>query len=628
MPHETALIATVAAGLGVAFLLGLVAVRIGLPPLVGYLIAGIVVGPFTPGPQVDPGLAKQLAELGVILLMFGVGLHFSVRDLAVVRRVVVPGAITQMAVTASVGALLGLTWGWGPGGAATLGLSVGVASTVVLLKGLEQRDRLDSPEGRMGVGWLVMEDVLMVFVLVLLPVVAPLLGGSAASDGAAGIVATIALAIIKVVLFVALMYFVGRRFVPWLLERVSRLGSRELFTLAVLATALGVGSIAAKLFGVSFALGAFFAGAVITDSELSSRAAAEALPMQDAFAVLFFVSVGMLFDPWVLLDRPLEIFGVVALVVLWKSGLTFGIMRLLGESRRVAAVMGASLGQIGEFSFIVAALGVTLGLISPETQAVIIAAALIAIIANSSILTAVVAFASRAGAPTAAAELAATQARRTREMRAGGAAVAAATRQAVEESADPFSCADMSGHVVVVGFGRVGSTVVDALRRAGARYVVVEEQERIVAGLRARGERAILGDATRADVLERAAVARARLLVVTAPEPIRARRIVEVSREANPGIHVAVRTHSATEQAFFERSLETPQARGLAVYAEREAALSLAHYALRIFGQTDDQADVVVEELREQPTRPTEMFAAIGTQEMKALTPRRPPAAG
>ena len=629
MPHETALIATVAAGLGVAFLLGLVAVRIGLPPLVGYLIAGIVVGPFTPGPQVDPGLAKQLAELGVILLMFGVGLHFSVRDLAVVRRVVVPGAITQMAVTASVGALLGLTWGWGPGGAAILGLSVGVASTVVLLKGLEQRDRLDSPEGRMGVGWLVMEDVLMVFVLVLLPVVAPLLGGPAASQDAAGIVATIALAIVKVVLFVALMYFVGRRFVPWLLERVSRLGSRELFTLAVLATALGVGSVAAKLFGVSFALGAFFAGAVITDSELSSRAAAEALPMQDAFAVLFFVSVGMLFDPWVLLDRPLEIFGVVALVVLWKSVLTFGIMRLLGESRRVAAVMGASLGQIGEFSFIVAALGVTLGLISPETQAVIIAAALIAIIANSSILTAVVAFASRSGAQAAAAELAATQqVRRTLEMRAGGAEVPTSARQAVEESADPFSCADMAGHVVVVGFGRVGSTVVDALRRAGARYVVVEEQERVVTGLRARGERAILGDATRADVLERAAVARARLLVVTAPEPIRARRIVEVSREANPGIHVAVRTHSATEQAFFERSLETPQARGLAVYAEREAALSLAHYALRIFGQTDDQADVVVEELREQPTRPTEMFAAIGTQEMKALTPRRPPGAG
>ncbi|HET9453746.1 MAG TPA: cation:proton antiporter [Gemmatimonadaceae bacterium] len=624
MPHETALIATVAAGLGAAFLLGLVAVRIGLPPLVGYLIAGIVVGPFTPGPQVDPGLARQLAELGVILLMFGVGLHFSVRDLAVVRRVVVPGAVTQMAVTASVGALLGLTWGWGPGGAAILGLSVGVASTVVLLKGLEQRDRLDSPEGRMGVGWLVMEDLLMVFVLVLLPVVAPLLGGAGARQDAAGIAGTIALAIVKVVLFVALMYFVGRRFVPWLLERVSRLGSRELFTLAVLATALGVGSLAAKLFGVSFALGAFFAGAVITDSELSARAAAEALPMQDAFAVLFFVSVGMLFDPWVLLDRPLEIFAVVALVILWKSVLTFGIMRLLGESRRIAAVMGASLGQIGEFSFIVAGLGVTLGLISPETQAVIIAAALIAIVANSSILTATVAFATRVGAQAAAAESTATQEAR-REMRVGR-AEAAAPRGV--ESADPFTCADMAGHVVVVGFGRVGSTVVDALRRAGARYVVVEEQERIVAGLRARGERSILGDATRADVLERAAVARARLLVVTAPEPIRARRIVEVAREANPGIHVAVRTHSATEQAFFERSLETPQARGLAVYAEREAALSLAHYALRIFGQTDDQADVVVEELREQPTRPTDMFAAIGTQELKAITSRRPPGPG
>lgn len=624
MPHETALIATVAAGLGAAFLLGLLAVRVGLPPLVGYLVAGIVVGPFTPGPQVDASLARQLAELGVILLMFGVGLHFSVRDLAAVKRIVVPGAIAQMAITASVGAALGMMWGWDAGGAAILGLSVGVASTVVLLKGLEGRDRLDSPEGRVGVGWLVMEDVLMVFVLVLLPAAAPLLLGGAGRSDPGDVAATIALAVVKVVLFVALMYFIGRRFVPWLLERVSRLGSRELFTLAVLVTALGVGSVAAELFGVSFALGAFFAGAVITDSELSARAAADALPMQDAFSVLFFVSVGMLFDPWVLVDRPLEIFGVVALVVVWKSLLTFGIVRFLGESRRIAMVMGASLGQIGEFSFIVAGLGVTLGLITAETQAVIIAAALIAIVANSSVLPAAVAFASRRSAEAAAAERAAAhRARLGRETHAARPGGSAQPSQPGGSDADPFSCEGVSGHVVLVGFGRVGSTVVDALRRAGARYVIVEEQERVVAGLRSRGEKAILGDATRADVLMRAAIAGARLLVVTAPEPIRARRIVEVAREANPKISVAVRTHSATEQAFFETSLEAAGARGLAVYAEREAALSLAHYALRIVGQTDDQADVVVEQLREQPTRPTEMFTAIGTQEMKALT-RRP----
>lgn len=616
MPHETALIGTIAVGLGAAFVLGLLAARLGLPPLVGYLVAGIAVGPFTPGPTVDGALARQLAEFGVILLMFGVGIHFSLRDLAAVRRVVLPGAIAQTAITGSIGAGLALWWGWGPGGAAVLGLSLGVASTVVLLKGLEGRDRLDSPEGRMAVGWLVVEDVLMVLALVVLPALAPMLR-DATLPGATDLVPALGRAVVKVILFLALMFYVGRRVVPWLLEQVARLGSRELFTLAVLVTALGVGSVAAGLFDVSFALGAFFAGAVISESELSARAAADALPMQDAFAVLFFVSVGMLFEPAVLVERSVEIFAIVALVVLWKSLLAFGLVRLLGETRRTALLVGASLGQIGEFSFIVAALGVSLGLVTAEAQGVIVAAALIAIVVNGPVLSGAVAVAGRMRSTHGATEAALAQTERmTREMRVAGRR-AVPTAPGVAEVPDLYTCDDMRDHMVLIGFGRVGTTIADAVARSGVRYVIVEEQERIVESLRERGVRAIGGDATRADVLERAGILTARLLVVTAPEPIRSRRIIEVARAINPGITVAVRTHSATEQVFFEETLAGSGAAGLAVYAEREAALSLAHYALRAYGRSDDEADMVVGALRRQPTRPTETFRAI-TRELPA----------
>ncbi|MBA3890813.1 MAG: cation:proton antiporter, partial [Gemmatimonadaceae bacterium] len=604
MPHEPALIATVAAGLGVAFLLGLVAARIGLPPIVGYLLAGIVVGPFTPGIVADTEIASQLAELGIILLMFGVGLHFSLRDLGAVRGVVLPGALLQTVLTGSIGAAVALWWGWGAGGAAVLGLSIGVASTVVMLKGLESRDRLDSPEGRLAVGWLVVEDIFMVFALVLLPAAAPLLRG--APDGEGVSLLPVGVALVKVVLFVALMFYVGRRLVPWLLERVATLGSRELFTLAVLAVALGVGTIASELFGVSFALGAFFAGAVISESEISHRAAEDALPMRDAFAVLFFVSVGMLFDPRVVLRHPMEIGVLVALVVLWKSALTYGLVRLLSGSSRTALMLGAALGQVAEFSFIVTALGVSLGLVGPDVQAIIVATSLISITLNAPMLSAAVHLRQRQRDKAARAVRESREMRETREMRAPSAAhrpsVASAAMQPED---DPFDFPDIAGHVVLVGYGRVGSTVAAALDAAGVTRIVVEEQERIAGGLRMHGERAIHGDATRTDVLARAGIAGARLLVVTAPEPIRARRVIEVARTLNPGLNVAVRTHNAAEQAFFEETLAENDAPGLAVYAEREAALSLAHYALRSFGQSDDEADAAVGDLRQQPTRPT-----------------------
>ena len=561
-----------------------------MPPLVGYLVAGIVVGPFTPGYVADSGLASQFADLGVVLLMFGVGLHFSLSDLAAVRGVVVPGAIVQTLTTGTIVALLGHEWGWPWGSAVVMGLALGVASTVVLMKGLERRDSLDSPEGRLGVGWLVVEDLTMVVALVLLPAIAPALrGAGSGAPGAVALAVPVMIAIGKIALFVSLMVFVGRRFVPWLLEHVARVGSRELFTLAVLGTALGVGAIAAELFGVSFALGAFFAGAVISESEVSQRAAAEALPMQDAFAVLFFVSVGMLFDPTVLVRDTSRVLVLVLIIVVWKSTFSFVLLRLLRQGTRSALIVAAALGQIGEFSFVVAALGVSLGLLSRELQALVIAAALIAITVNGPVVSAVM-----------------------RVMRPR-------PRRREVDSVPGASRPPLAGHVVLIGHGRVGTTVADALTRAGARYVIVEEQERIVGGLRKRGERAILGDATRPDVLERAGIASARLLVVTAPEPYRARRIVEVARHANPQIAVAVRTHSAAEQSYFEDYLSKPGVAGRAVYSEREAALSMAHYALLTLGSTPDDADLVIASLRGQRTAPTETFTALPTQEYQAL---------
>ncbi len=616
MPHDTLQIATVAIGLGTALVFGLLATKLKLPPIVGYLMAGVVVGPFTPGYVADQALASQLAEFGAILLMFGVGLHFSIRDLMDARGVVLPGALLQTALTGSVGVALARLWGWSWGGAVVLGLSLGVASTVVLLKGLERRDQLDSSEGRLAVGWLVVEDVTMVFALVLLPAVAPMLSGSGVPAGGMGaMLAPVGIAIAKVIGFIALMVVVGRRFVPWMLERVAELGSRELFTLTVLATALGIGTIAATFFGVSFALGAFFAGAVISESELSHRAAADALPMQDAFAVLFFVSVGMLFDPSVLAEHPFKVLTLVLVIVLWKSALSFGIMRGLNQPPRTALLVGTALGQIGEFSFIVAGLGMSLGLVPPEAVALLVAASIIAITLNGPALSFADGFAQRT-ADRAAVEVAAAT--------AGDALAAGAphrtTMFATRVDHDPFGFTDLAGHVVLVGFGRVGSTVAEALQRAGVQYVIVEEQERIVGGLRKRGELAIHGDATRADVLERAGIRNARLLVVTAPEPIRARRVVDVARQANTAIDVSVRTHSATEQAYFEEHLTAGGAKGRAVYAEREAALSLAHYALLALDRTDDEADVHVTHLRGLPTRPTETFNAMATQEYQALT--------
>jgi monovalent cation:H+ antiporter-2, CPA2 family len=594
MQHGTTLIATIALAFAVALLFGIVAARLRLPPIVGYLLAGVAIGVISPAlAAADGGVASQASEMGVVLLMFGVGLHFSLRDLMEVRSIVVPGALLQLAITGTIGTILGRWWGLPAGGAMVLGLSLAVASTVVVLKSLEARDRLDSPEGHIAVGWLVVEDLSMVLVLVLLPAVSAALGGTPA-DGrlltAGGLAGSIGLAIANVVAFLLLMVVAGRRVVPWLLSHVARLGSRELFTLTVLAIALGVGTIASQLFGMSFALGAFVAGAVVSESELSQRAAADALPLQDAFAVLFFVSVGLLFDPHVLVDRPGQVLTVLGIVVLCKFTASFAVLRLLGESGRIAATIAGSLAQIGEFSFILLALGGSLGLIDRDTQALVVGASLLSITVNQ-------------------------------PLQGWLQRVLARYAPGIPESLTEGDASDfgaVSNHVILVGYGRVGTTITEALDRAGVAHIVVEEQPRVVAGLRLRGEQAIAGDATRADVLQRAGVAGARLIVVTAPEPIRARRVVEVARQLNPRIAVAVRTHSATEQAFFEEVLQAPGVHGRAVYAEREVALSLAHYTLVALGRSDDEADALIDAMRGRATMPTETFAAMKTREFRA----------
>jgi len=385
MHHETTLIAMIAIGLAYAFVCGFVAVRLRLPPLVGYLLAGIAVGPFTPGFVGDATIASQLAEIGVILLMFGVGMHFSVRDLWAVRAIAVPGALAQIVVATALGAGLAHFWGWSLGGGLVFGLALSVASTVVLLRALEASRTLDTPDGSIAVGWLIVEDLVMVLALVLLPAFAGNLGGAAATHGGSAdenVWLSLGMTLGKVALFVALMLIVGTRVFPWLLRHVERTGSRELFTLAVVALALGVAFGSAKLFGVSFALGAFFAGVVINESDLSHRAAADLLPLQDAFGVLFFVAVGMLFDPMILVRQPWQVLGVVGIIVLGKGLMAIGIVLALRRPLKTALTVSAGLAQIGEFSFILAALGLELGLLPAEGQHLILAGALLSITLN------------------------------------------------------------------------------------------------------------------------------------------------------------------------------------------------------------------------------------------------------
>ena len=578
MPHETTLITTIVAGLVLAFGGGFVASKLKLPPLVGYLLAGVAVGPFTPGFVADQELAMQLAEIGVILLMFGVGLHFSIKDLLAVRRIAIPGAVGQIAFATALGAGMAYLWGWSFGAGLVFGLALSVASTVVLLRALEERSSLDSDNGRIAVGWLIVEDLAMVLTLVLLPEFAGALGGTpqggAGQLGGDNFLLTLALTFGKLALFLGLMLIVGTRSIPWLLEQVARTGSRELFTLSVLATALGIAFGSAELFGVSFALGAFFAGVVLSESDFSHQAAADSLPLQDAFAVLFFVSVGMLFDPSILVREPLAVLAVVVVIVVGKSLAAFGIVLAFGYPASTALTVSASLAQIGEFSFILAGLGVALGLLPPEGRDLILAGALLSITLNPLVFL---------GFDWLADWLQRHPSLLGRIERRGDETL----------STLPDETAGPSDHAVIVGYGRVGSTVGKALKSQGLPVVVIERDRRRVEALRARGVPAVYGDAATPGVLGAAGADQARLIVIATPEGYQTRRIIERVRILNPRIDIAVRTHNESEVAYLER-----QGVGVAIMGERELAFGLIDYALRSLGTSDKKARLVVQGLR------------------------------
>jgi CPA2 family monovalent cation:H+ antiporter-2 len=552
------LITTIAAGLGLAMIFGFIAVRLRLPPLAGYLLAGVLIGPHTRGFVADVALAGQLAEIGVMLLMFGVGLHFSLDDLKSVRGIALPGAVVQIAVATILGTLTAMSWGWTFGAGLVFGLALSVASTVVLLRALEARGALETFNGRIAVGWLIVEDLVMVLVLVLLPPLAALLGGSVADDGGRGIGAALAITFAKVAAFVVLMLVVGKRLFPRILWLVAKTGSRELFTLCVIAAAVGVAYGAAALFGVSFALGAFFAGMMMRESELSHRAADESLPLRDAFSVLFFVSVGMLFDPQVLVREPLAVLAVTAIIIVGKTIAAVTLVLLLRYPLNTALTVGASLAQIGEFSFILAGLGVELRLLSEQGQSLILAGALISIALNPAVFAAV------------------EPAQRWIRARSHLA-------RTLERSPDPLAELPMSvdqalltGQVVIVGYGRVGRRIAEGLTERKIPYVVAEQNREIVERLRAQNVQAVSGDASDPAVLIQAHVARAGMLVIATPETLHVRRMIDVARKLNPKIEIVLRTHSE-EEADLLRS----EGSGAVFMGEHELASAMTRHVVQ-----------------------------------------------
>ncbi len=557
MPHNVSLIALIAAGLGLAMLLGLVASRLRVPPLVGYLLAGVMTGPGTPGFVADVALAGQLAEIGVMLLMFGVGLHFSLDDLLAVRKIAAPGAVVQIAVATVLGGAAAVSWGWPVGEAVVFGLALSVASTVVLLRALESKGILDSTNGRIAVGWLVVEDLAMVLVLVLLPALAPLLGGndSAPVADASTLALTVGITFAKVAAFLATMLVVGRRAFPRLLWLVARTGSRELFTLCVVAAAVGVAYASALLFDVSFALGAFFAGMMMRESEFSHRAAEDSLPLRDAFSVLFFVSVGMLFDPSVLLESPLKVVVVVAIILIGKTLAAVALVLAFRYPLNTALTVGASLAQIGEFSFILAGLGQALGLMSVEGQNLILAGAIITIALNTVLFAAI--------------EPAQVWAR-----------AHSAWARRLDLRDDPLAALPMttdrkllSGQVVVVGFGRIGKHIASVLEERHIHYIVADSNREVVEAVRRSGKPAVSGDASDPIVLVQAHITKAAMLVVTIPDPIASRQMVDIARKLNPHIETVLRADTEDGAELLRRDKM-----GEVFVGEQELARGMARY--------------------------------------------------
>lgn len=559
MPHDVDLIILLAVGFGMALIFGYIAARLRLPPLIGYLIAGIIISPNTPGIVGDIHLANQLAELGVMFLMFGVGMHFSLNDLLQVRRIALPGAILQIAVATLLGMGVSMLWGWGFGSALIFGLSLSCASTVVLLKALGDRGLLDSVNGKIAVGWLLVEDLVMVLALVLLPATAVLLGGNALpnTDPSQSIWVTIGITLLKVTGFIAFMLIIGKRLVPMTMQFVARLGSRELFTLTVVAAAVSIAYGSYAVFGVSMALGAFFAGMVVKESDFSHRAEEETLPLREIFSILFFVSVGMLFDPRILVEEPLHILAVVAIIMVGKTLAAMALVLFFRYPINTALTVGASLAQIGEFSFILATLGLALGLLTPEAQNLILAGALFSITLNSFVFSAI------------------EPAQRWIRERSHLARL-------LERSGDPLAMlpdeVDQSylrDQVVIIGYGGVGRRISENLIEQNIKVVIAEENREIVEKLRASGIAAVSGEATEPNVLIQAHIQHARLLVISPMDILDIHRIVDISKQLNPEIQVLICAESKEEAAVIrEENI------GEVFYAKEEMAKNMSHHIL------------------------------------------------
>jgi CPA2 family monovalent cation:H+ antiporter-2 len=577
MPHDTPLISTIVAGLVLAFIFGAIANRFKMPPLVGYLVAGVLVGPFTPGFVANAELARELSEIGVILLMFGVGLNFSLKDLLSVQTVAVPGALLRIVGGTAMGMALALMMGWSIGGGLVFGLALSVASTVVLLKALQDRHLVESDRGRIAVGWVIVEDIAMVLALVLIPAFATILGGTTPemhdpfvniverfSGIELNIVGVLAVTVVKFAAFVGFMLVVGRRVIPWILHLTAHTGSRELFRLAVLAIALGVAAGAAYLFGVSLALGAFFAGMILSESELSNRAAQESLPFRDAFAVLFFVSVGMLFDPTVLWTHPLEVLGTLFIILVGKSVLGYFLVIALRRPASAALTISASLAQIGEFSFILAGLGVGLGLMPPEGQSLILAGAIISIIVNPILMYAAEHL--RPQLETRGATSAAIVVPDRVEPNLSAAAPAAVA----EEPIDDRHPTRLTGHAVLIGYGRVGSVIAGGLKQQRTTFLVVEDSERRIAAAHAAGIEVVVGNAASGKALALANIQQAKLLLVAIPNAFEAGQAVEQARRQNPNLRIVARAHSDEEESYL-RDLGADEV----IMGEREIGLGM-----------------------------------------------------
>ncbi|AKU13457.1 sodium/hydrogen exchanger [Azoarcus sp. CIB] len=562
MDHDISLITTVAAAFGFALIFGFIAERLKVPALVGYLVAGIAIGPATPGFVADIHTASQLSEIGVMLLMFGVGLHFSLDDLLAVRRIALPGAVVQMGFATVLGTGVAWWWGWTLGAALVFGLSLSCASTVVLLKALEARGVLDTMNGRIAVGWLVVEDLATVVILVLLPPLAGTLGAPTASPGDAAdpLWRTIGKTLLEVTAFIALMLIAGRRVLPWLLWQVARTGSRELFTLSVIATAIGIAYGAAQLFSVSFALGAFFAGMMMRESEFSHRAAEESLPLRDAFSVLFFVAVGMLFDPAVIADYPLQVLAVVLIIVVGKSLAAMALVLAFRYPLNTALTVAASLAQIGEFSFILAGLGLTLGLLPQTGMSLVLAGALISIALNPLVFATV--------GPIRVWTLKHSEFARRLERR----------EDPYAELPTSTERKYLEGQVVLVGYGRVGRRIAQALAARGIPFVVAEQNREQVEQLRSEGVVAVAGDASEPAVLIQAHIANAAMLVIATPDPINVRPMVATARALNPAIEIVLRTHSEDDSRLLRK-----EGVGTVFYGEEELAKGMTGHVLERF---------------------------------------------